>query len=422
MVITPKLIMKNLISLLIFFFICKFSFAIDRYVSPNGNDLAAGTTPLSAWQTLSKVNSSFASFSPGDRILFERGGTWYGALTITRSGSSGAPITIGAYTGALGNAKPLITGFTTISNATWSTAGTNLWTHSAAVTDANLTNMVTIGGAAIEMGRWPNKNTQPYRTIGSIVSGVSITDPTLSGTPDWDGGQLVIRKVAWVIGRETITNHTGTTITYANNSPYGGSPGYGYFIENHILTLDQQNEWYWNNSTKKLTVYSTTSPLNVKVSSRDILININQFDYITVDNIAFEGANVAAINFGGAAGQSIFTTITNCSFDLMGRDAIYGTNNNLCTINSNTIYRSWNNGIYLENESDSSRNATVKFNNIRVCGISAGMGFLSESARYSFSHSGIVVLGDNANIRENVLDSIGYNPISIYHRHLCHYP
>ena len=46
----------------------------------------------------------------------------------------------------------------------------------------------------------------------------------------------------------------------------------GFFIQNDSRTLDQQNEWYYNPTTHKLQIYSTSQPINVKVSSVDKLV------------------------------------------------------------------------------------------------------------------------------------------------------
>ena len=65
------------------------------YVSPTGSDSANGLTLGTAWQTCSQVNSK--AFSPGDTILFERGGEWRESLLASSSGAAGNPITYGAY-------------------------------------------------------------------------------------------------------------------------------------------------------------------------------------------------------------------------------------------------------------------------------------------------------------------------------------
>lgn len=76
------------------------------YVSSiSGNDLNNGTSPSTAWKSLSKVNS--ITFQPGDQILFNAGSSWSGQLKPLGSGSSGNPIKIDMYgTGS----KPIING------------------------------------------------------------------------------------------------------------------------------------------------------------------------------------------------------------------------------------------------------------------------------------------------------------------------
>ena len=70
-------------------------YAATYYISPNGNDAAAGTSPEEAWATVKKVSQS--SFYPGDKILFEAGGVWSGQCYPKGSGEEGNPIYIGKY-------------------------------------------------------------------------------------------------------------------------------------------------------------------------------------------------------------------------------------------------------------------------------------------------------------------------------------
>lgn len=65
------------------------------YVSPSGNNASNGLSPQTAWQTIGKVNGS--TFANGDRILFEGGATFSGAIVAPSGGESGYPITFGSY-------------------------------------------------------------------------------------------------------------------------------------------------------------------------------------------------------------------------------------------------------------------------------------------------------------------------------------
>lgn len=77
-----------------------------------GNDANSGTSPASAWKSLSKVNAT--TFHPGDSLLLKAGSVWDGQLWPKGSGSGDHPIRIGKYsTGP----KPQIRGQGTVEDA-----------------------------------------------------------------------------------------------------------------------------------------------------------------------------------------------------------------------------------------------------------------------------------------------------------------
>jgi len=86
----------------------------------NGSDSNSGTSRGTAWKTINKVNNS--SFNPGDSILFKRGEIWMEQLIVPSSGSSGNPITFGAF--GSGD-KPIISGADLVT--TWWDEGGNVW-------------------------------------------------------------------------------------------------------------------------------------------------------------------------------------------------------------------------------------------------------------------------------------------------------
>ena len=79
--------------------------ATTYYVSPAGSDSNSGTSPGSAIQTLGRASG--LQLNPGDQVLLQRGATFSGKLAVWKSGTAGAPITIGAF--GSGN-KPVVTG------------------------------------------------------------------------------------------------------------------------------------------------------------------------------------------------------------------------------------------------------------------------------------------------------------------------
>ena len=82
------------------------STCITYYVdSVSGNDANNGRSEAAPWRSLSKAGS--ASLAPGDRVLFKRGASWSGPLTLSQTGTAERPIIFGSYgSGAL----PIIQG------------------------------------------------------------------------------------------------------------------------------------------------------------------------------------------------------------------------------------------------------------------------------------------------------------------------
>ncbi len=71
--------------------------AADYFVTPHGDDAAAGTSTNAAWRTLARVNQ--ARLLPGDRVLFQGGESFPGNIVLTSedSGSSNAPVVLDSF-------------------------------------------------------------------------------------------------------------------------------------------------------------------------------------------------------------------------------------------------------------------------------------------------------------------------------------
>ena len=120
--IVPKLVI--LIAVITTFFgTCVIAAAATYYLdATNGNDSNSGTSELSPWKTIKKVNAS--TFVPGDQILFKRGCVWREQLLTPNGGTTGYPITFGSY--GFGN-RPVITGLDLVSGSSWTLDYGNIW-------------------------------------------------------------------------------------------------------------------------------------------------------------------------------------------------------------------------------------------------------------------------------------------------------
>jgi len=361
------------------------------YVSnTDGNDSNNGTSPSTPWKTISKVNTT--SLSPGDSVLFKRGDTFYGTIIPHNSGTSGNPITYSSYGSG---EKPIITGFTTLSN--WTDEGNGI--YSSSITSEAQTNMVTVNGTQVAMGRYPNAGTN--LTYESHSGTTSITDNQMTGSPNWTGAELVINKEDWVLDRTLITNHNGTTLTYTNlGSTDEPQNNRYYFIQNDLRTLDAINEWYHNTSTGKFYIYGNPSGKTVKVATLNYLFNFNTQSYITVDGLHFIGSINSSVYIPYGGSHRYFK---NSMVDYSGRKGVYFDGTSYDTFNNNIISNCNEAGFFGYSNNN---NITITNNIINNIGLIIGQ------ALFGTQSVGVYTYGlANALIQYNSISNIAYNGI-----------
>lgn len=371
--------------------------AATYYVSSSSGDdkhsVTEAQNPAMPWKSLNRVNAAMGSFHAGDQILFKRGESFAGSLLISVSGTSGNPIIFGAYgDGAL----PEITGFVTLSG--WQQKGGNIW-EAKVPGGLSYENTVVMNGAMQACGRYPNAAAanQGYLTYEGYNGNTSITDSKLASQPNWSGGQVVVRKTRWIIDRNEISSHSGTTINYVSASGYGGAAGYGYFIQNHPSTLDLDGEWYYRSSGQKLGIYSTSSPdgKTIRAGITETLVSISNQSNITFQNLRLSGAMAASFDISSS--QNI--RISSCEVLFSGKNAINANNSDNLTVENTTVAHTNNNAFNINN----CNSLILNNNQIKSTAVFAGMG---EGGDGTFE--GIQVSGNNNLIQNNVIDSVGY--------------
>ncbi|KAA9039313.1 T9SS type A sorting domain-containing protein [Ginsengibacter hankyongi] len=382
--------MKSKLLLVVFTTLCFAANATTYYISASGNDANNGTSTSTPWKSLNKLNSYFSLLLPGDNILFNRGDVFYGNITVNASGKAGLPLTISAYgTGA----NPVITGFTNVT--AWTNLGGNIWESTNAISTLSTCNMVVINGVNTPMGRWPNTG---WLTYESFSSSTSITSSSLNSSAiNWTGATAVIKKERYIFTKPTITSATGGTLNFASDG-HNGRANWGFFIQNDSRTLDMQNEWYYNPSTKKIRVYSTSIPVKVQLAGVEALVTAINVSYIAFDGIDFTGANTEAFYVGNFANCKIINCSFNFNFQALQGKALGGSSANLL-INNNTFNHTNNNCIEYGTEFT---NSTVTNNTIKNTSVFEGMMGSGQSGW------GISVTSSNTLIENNEVDTSGY--------------
>ncbi|WP_074489101.1 right-handed parallel beta-helix repeat-containing protein [Mucilaginibacter polytrichastri] len=389
-----KFNLSRVLLLAVILFGCNNSYATTYYISSStGNDAYTDIqahNPSTPWKSINKLNVYFKSLGAGDSILFKRGETFYGAITVAKSGAVFAPIYFGAY----GNGNnPQISGLTTLKN--WKLVKNGVY-ESPCVTDGS---MLILNGVQQAIGRYPNKG---YLTYKSHQGNTSIIDNQSGDLTNWTGSEVVIRKNRWIIDKSTITSNAGGVITYAAGTKDMPTNGFGYFIQKNIKTLDQFGEWYYDASRKMMMIYvGNKNPENlvIKTNAESNLVNITKFNNIVFENLSFIGAGNNAFNIT----NSSKITLRHCTTDLTGADAISASYSPFLAIQNCILNHSLSGGVNMD---AGCVNSAVINNEIKNTGLIPGLG-KSGSGTYE----AITSFGDNTQIERNKIDSTGYNGV-----------
>jgi parallel beta-helix repeat protein len=400
----------NILKLIIFFVLLVFSIpnkAATYYFSSSiGSDIyssAQAQNQATPWQTISKLNSIMNSLLPGDMVLFKRGDTFSGTITVGVSGSSGHPITFGAY--GSGNSKVILDNRLTITG--WVSLGGNIWEASNPSLQTQPTSLF-VDNKSMPLGRYPNSDAPNggYLTVSSHPAGSKtvFTDNNLPASPNWTGAEVVLRNDHYLLDRLTVASQSGKTITLSSSAQNEIIDKFGYFFQNHPSALDREGEWCYIASTKKLRLYSVTDPntKSIKVANTDNYFNIISKSYLIIDGFGMYGAKKCAV----ALTTVTYCTIKNCEFNASGTNAInignFGaTDNDSITISNNSFLKTQSNCINAYG-----KRLSLVGNTFTNTGMVPGM---AESGQYSI---GINILANGLDIERNVFDSTGYAAIT----------
>ncbi len=273
------------------------------YVSSSiGNDGNNGTSQGTPFANITHVNS--LNLQPGDTVLFKCGDIWRTqSLVVTRSGTAGSPITFGSYPTSCAD-KPIISGAQPISG--WAVHGGNIYVADlSAGGNAGLfqdgVNQLFEAAERLPFGRWPNisSGNGGYATIDSHA-GNNITDNQLPAG-NWTGVRAHIKGMRWYILNRIVTSSSGSTLTL-NTFPdcwSGNCAQWGYFLSNHLSTLDQDGEWFYDEASNRVYLYDNGgAPTNIEGS---VVINgadegfhggvilgrhlQDEIDYVVINNL-----------------------------------------------------------------------------------------------------------------------------------------
>jgi hypothetical protein len=390
--------MFRFLSILIFLLFSTISNAVTYYVSPTGNDSNNGTSTSTPWQTISRANTFL---NPGDVILFQREGTYRGHLYINQSGTTGNPITIGAY----GSGKsPVFLGSRLTTN--WIVHQGNIWkTTISATRIAHL----FYSDSLLPIARFPN--TGWLRNDSGSPTRINDSELTQS-SGYFNGSTVVVRSSGWSYDTATVTSYTPGQLNF-NNIYYNlSTSNWGYFLRNKFEFLDAPGEWFYDRATSTLYLYPISPNPNterIEVVSAFLAgdgcgISVNwQRNNVVIENIEFKHYGYAGVSTSGSTG----ITVRNCTFDQCDEGIrAYG---NSQTFSNNGFTRCRQIGINSQSGGTSpsyGNNNLLENNTITDCAIYPGLG------KSNWGYFGLNCQGTGNIVRGNRLTRIGYIGIS----------
>lgn len=385
------------------------------FSSSIGNDNNTATqaqNPASPWKSIEKLNASMSIFSAGDSILFKRGDIFSGQIIFTKSGTTSSKIALSAY--GIGN-KPIINGAFSITG--WTKYSNNIWVSNCPQLDTIVTNFF-INGKAQQMGRFPNADAsnKGYLNIDSHNGKSSISSSDLSSTTDWTGGEAVVRNSRWMINRVKIQSQVGSTLNFKTSTSYEIIDNFGFFIQNHIKTLDRDGEWYYDTKAKRMYVFYSVDPNAIKTEATfyDNNLKIASRKNISISNIQFKSALFTNLWIA----NSTNIDVKGCNIS-EARDAVEFIECTNVNFSQNTIINVDNNALGF----NLCRNVKIDYNRIHHIGIKPGM-----NRKTSPHYTGMYFVGNQISCESNIIDSIGYigilfqgDTISIRNNHIAHF-
>lgn len=240
--------------------------------SSSGSDTADGLSEATALQTIEKVNT--LELQPGDQVLFKCGDVWRTEpLLITTSGTQESPITFGSYPSTCSD-KPILTGSQPVQG--WTPFSDNIYVANLNAGDnagrfPNGINQVFKNDERLTQGRWPNLNADGsggYAFIESASDARTIVDTELPAE-DWTGAVMHVKTIRWLLLNREVTASSGNTLSVGDDINFwgGDATGWGYFLNNHLKTLDQDGEWYYDEATSNLYLYASDgTPTQIEAS------------------------------------------------------------------------------------------------------------------------------------------------------------
>ena len=292
------------------------------FVDPKGSDENDGRSPEKPFTSIGRA-ADLAQ--PGDTVYI-REGVYRESVRPARSGTAGKPITFTSYPGERAeiNGADLVDG-------PWQKEADNLYVTKLSGQYKSASNFglqVFVDGEMIHLARWPNTTPDLSRPIKSAITGfVSktrnkaanlttgiIEDTALAGSAvNATGAEIFfqpnVEAWSWAFtGKVTAQESGKLTFTSPNDSGKDGGAGYPvgsrYYLFNSPALLDAPGEWYLDESTQQLSLFSSDDPANhrVEIKRRDWAFDLDDRSNITIRDLDLFACSITTDKAAGGDG------------------------------------------------------------------------------------------------------------------------
>jgi hypothetical protein len=264
------------------------STASHYYVSPSGNDAWPGTLA----QPFATIQFAVSRLDPGD-VLYVRGGEYREAVSVGRSGTAGAPITIRAYPGEC----PTLIGSRPVSGP---------WTvYSGSIYKAPWPSQplqVFSDGRPLNEARWPNTAIEDLPGMTYVLADAGSEDfITYSNLPPVDltgAWAHIMAGQAWVAYSRQVSSHDRSTGRLSYSPPINSWPqlvprrGSHFYVFGKLELLDSPGEWFWDPGERLLYVWTPDGAPpdgRVEAGTASAVLDLSGRSYITVKGLSARG-------------------------------------------------------------------------------------------------------------------------------------
>jgi hypothetical protein len=405
------------------------------YVSPSGSDSSPGTLS----QPFATVQHGVDQLLAGDSLIL-RAGNYHESVTVTRSGTASAPITIAAYPGetaALVGAQPV--------SGPWAVYNGSI--YSAPWPSQPM--QVFSDGHLLNEARWPNTAIEDLAGMTyAIADAGDATSLTQAGLPPVDLTGAWIRVMAgqaWVGYDRQITSDDLAAGKLSWLSPINAMSmlvprrGNKFFVYGKLNLLDAPGEWFWDPNAKMLYVWTQdgaspagrieagTAPAVLNLSGQSNIIvnglqarggwfNLQNSTSCTVKNFllyapnwirGFDGYNVSPEYLGGIDVSGSGNLINGGLIEFAGRASIHlaGSNNSIEQVTIQDSGLTWSNDagiVSMDGTQELIQNNTIQ--RTALAGMTMGS---SSKVLNNLVTSSCLVMEDCGNLNSWSVDGLG---------------